>query len=128
MKLSYVILYVENVEQSVLFYKNAFGLKERFIHESKDYAEMETGSTVLAFCLHKLAETIVGDTYVKASRESRPLGVQITFEPENVTEAYNCALSYGAQSISKPEIKPWNFEVAMVRDCDGHIIELAKKL
>lgn len=30
--------------------------------------------------------------------------------------------------MSEPEVKPWNFEVAIVRDCDGHIVELAKNL
>jgi catechol-2,3-dioxygenase len=34
MKLSYIIFYVRDVSQAVAFYEQAFGLKQRFIHES----------------------------------------------------------------------------------------------
>ena len=47
MKFSYTILYVKDVAQSVAFYERAFGLKQRFIDESGQYAEMETGETSL---------------------------------------------------------------------------------
>ncbi len=49
MKFSYTILYVKDVAQSAAFYEKAFGLKQRFMHESGQYAEMETGGTSLAF-------------------------------------------------------------------------------
>lgn len=49
MKLGYVILYVADVGQTVDFYEAAFGLKRRFVHESGQYAELETGATALAF-------------------------------------------------------------------------------
>ena len=128
MKLSSVILYVEDVVRSVDFYKSAFGLKHKFTHESGDYAEMDTGSTSLAFCKHQLAEQITKGTFHKASLKDKALGSQISLEPEDVKTAYQIAIENGAYSISQPEVKEWNFEVAIVRDCDGHIIELAKKL
>ena len=49
MQLGYVILYVPDVTAAVSFYEAAFGLSPRFIHESGQYAEMETGATALAF-------------------------------------------------------------------------------
>ena len=49
MKLGYIIIYVSDVPKTVTFYETAFNLKRRFIHESHLYAEMETGSTALAF-------------------------------------------------------------------------------
>ena len=49
MKLGYVIVYVADVAATVAFYERAFSLKRRFVHESGQYAEMETGATALAF-------------------------------------------------------------------------------
>jgi uncharacterized glyoxalase superfamily protein PhnB len=49
MKFGYTILYVADVPATVSFYERAFGLARRFVHESNLYAEMETGSTTLAF-------------------------------------------------------------------------------
>ncbi|MGH2373808.1 MAG: VOC family protein [bacterium] len=45
MKLGYVILYVKDVAKVVSFYEAAFGLARRFVHESGQYAEIETRAT-----------------------------------------------------------------------------------
>ena len=56
MKLGYTIIYVADVVATVAFYEKAFGLARRFVHESNLYAEMETGSTALAFAGEAMAE------------------------------------------------------------------------
>jgi hypothetical protein len=43
-----------------------------------------------------------------------------------VKSAYANALENGPKEIAAPQLKPWNFEVALVEDCNGHIVELAK--
>lgn len=108
MKLTYTILYVNNVADSVAFYQKAFGIRNRFIHESGDYAEMDTGEFTLAFCAHNLARDIVKQNYLKASPDQL-IASQISFEPDNLKEAYKHALENGAKSISPPEIKPWGW-------------------
>ncbi|MCL9682742.1 VOC family protein [Legionella maioricensis] len=127
MKLTYTILYVNNVNDSVEFYQNAFGIKNRFIHESGDYAEMDTGEVTLAFCAHNLAKDIIKQKYLKASQKQL-IGSQISFEPHNLKEAYETALENGAKSIIPPEVKPWGWESAILLDLDGHIVEIAKEL
>ncbi|MBX3710144.1 MAG: VOC family protein [Gammaproteobacteria bacterium] len=127
MKLTYTILYVNNVKKSVEFYQKTFGIKNRFIHESGDYAEMDTGEVTLAFCAHKLANDIVKQNYLKAS-QAQLIGAQISFEPHNLKEAYDVALKNRAKSIVPPEVKPWGWESAMLLDIDGHIVELAKEM
>lgn len=49
--LAYVVVYVNDVEKSVAFYEKAFGLKTRMTQGNvrTAWAEMETGSTTLAF-------------------------------------------------------------------------------
>ncbi len=128
MKLSYTILYVESVQAAVKFYQNAFGIEHRFTHDSGDYAEMNTGETTLAFCNHQLADSILKGPHFKASLSGPAPSSQITFCPNDIKQAFEKALNNGAKSISEPEVKPWNYEVAILKDCDGHIVELAKKL
>ena len=57
MKVGFVILYVPEVSASVTFYERAFGLVRRFMHESGQYAEMETGATALAFASEDMVST-----------------------------------------------------------------------
>ena len=128
MKLSYANLYVANVQQSVAFYEQAFGLKLRFMHESGHYAEMETGLTTLAFCQHELAESLHPGSYEKSQPYKAPLGAQISFEPEDVLAAYDKAVAAGAGPYSKPEVMPWGWVSAFVRDPDGFLVELCKKV
>ncbi|MEL6821574.1 MAG: VOC family protein [Calditrichota bacterium] len=128
MRLSYTILYVADVNRSIRFYRQAFNLEHRFTHESGDYAEMETGNTILAFCDSKLAADIIKGEYIQSDPTKPPLGTQLTFEPEDVKQAFENAVEYGAKVITKPEIKPWSFAVAMLRDPDGHLVELARKV
>ena len=52
MRLGYVIIYVSDLEATVVFYEKAFGIARRFIHES-GYAEMDTGATALAFATER---------------------------------------------------------------------------
>jgi lactoylglutathione lyase len=58
MQLGYTILYVPNVPATLKFYEAAFGLTTRFLHESGDYGELETGSTALAFSSHSLMQQL----------------------------------------------------------------------
>lgn len=127
MKLSYTILYVQEVQASIDFYQAAFGLNLKFKHEGGDYAEMQTGETTLAFCGYDLADQVVGKPYQKPSCE-RPIASQLTLEPSDVKSAFEQAKIAGARVLCEPEIKPWNFEVAILQDPDGHLIELAKNL
>ena len=48
MKLGYTIIYVPNVEASLAFFERAFGLKQKFLHESGTYGELDTGETTLS--------------------------------------------------------------------------------
>jgi len=50
MKYGYTIMYVTDVAASLAFFEKAFGFVHRFLHESGDFGELETGETALAFC------------------------------------------------------------------------------
>ncbi|MDI1482908.1 VOC family protein [Polyangium sp. y55x31] len=123
MKLGYVILYVQDVERAVAFYERAFGLARRFVHESNQYAEMETGATALAFVSESLAGSH-GFSF-RASRPSEPAAaVEIALTTPDVPAAFEVAVAAGAAAVSAPKTKPWGQTVAYVRDLDGFLVEL----
>lgn len=123
MKFGYTIVYVPDVLASVEFFEKAFGLKRRFIHES-GYAEMDTGTTALAFATHDLGASNLPDGYVKASNSTEPLGMEIALVTEDVASAHSKAISEGAISIKQPVVKPWGQTVSYVRCPDGTLVEI----
>ena len=65
MKFGYTIVYVSSVTETLAFYKEAFGFETRFLHESNQYGELETGATVLAFASHATGEMNLDGNYQK---------------------------------------------------------------
>jgi catechol 2,3-dioxygenase-like lactoylglutathione lyase family enzyme len=122
MKFGYTIIYTADVEKSITFFEDAFGIKRRFVHES-GYGELETGLTALAFADHNLGKKNLPDGYVSAD-EGKPLGIEVALVTDNVIEAYDKATRVGAISISPPTAKPWGQIVAYVRCPDGTLVEI----
>ncbi|MCB0164681.1 MAG: VOC family protein [Anaerolineae bacterium] len=124
MKFAYTIIYVQNVAQVVAFYEQAFGLQQRFVHESGQYAEMETGATTLAFALNELAHSNLPGGFRENDPSQPPAGIEIAFTTEDVPAAYQRAVAAGATGLAEPKTKPWGQVVAYVRDLDGVLIEI----
>jgi lactoylglutathione lyase len=125
MRFGYTILYVSDVAASVALYERAFGQKPRFVHESGDYAELETGATVLAFASHELAESNLGEAFRRGSGARGETAFEVCFVTEDVAGSYDRAVRGGAGPVTPPHTTPWGQDVAYVRDVDGNLIELA---
>ncbi|TAG46444.1 MAG: VOC family protein [Betaproteobacteria bacterium] len=128
MKFGYTIIYVPNVAESLSFFENAFGLTRRFLHESGDYGELETGATTLAFAAHELGEVHFPGGFVRANQSALPLGMEIAFISDNVETAHQRALTSGAVELRAPEQKPWGQTVSYVRCPDGTLVELCSPM
>lgn len=128
--LGYVILYVENVADSLAFYEQAFGLTRRFFNDDNGnaYGELETGAARLAFASLQMAEAHLKMEVVAASLNKPPLGVEIALVTADVPALYARAVKAGAIAISEPAAKPWGQMVAYVRDNSGHLVELCSPL
>ena len=87
-KLGYTIVYVADVAASLKFYEDAFGLARRFLHESGDYGELDTGATTLAFASHALADANFSGGIVRANESKQPLGMEIAFVTSDVEAAH----------------------------------------
>ena len=124
MKYRYTIIYVSSVEETLEFYKKAFGFDMKFLHESKAYGELETGETILAFASHEMGDMNLEGHYARASIHEKPFGFELAFVTDDVPAAFKKAVSTGAIALKEPEEKPWGQVVAYVRAVDGSIIEL----
>jgi lactoylglutathione lyase len=127
-KFSYTILYVQDVPQAVAFYEQAFGLKSRFMHESHQYAEMETGATALAFAANELAQSNLPAGFQANSRAALPAGIEIGLVSDDVPTAFAQAVAAGAIAVTAPKVKPWGQTVAYVRDLDGILVEICSPM
>lgn len=128
MKFGYTIVYVPSVVDTLRFYQDAFGFETRFLHESGEYGELETGATVLAFASHAMGYLNLGGTYEKTDPAAPPLGVELAFVADDVASAYVKALAAGAVAIKPPIEKPWGQTVAYVRSLEGSLIEICSNM
>jgi lactoylglutathione lyase len=128
MKFGYTIVYVSSVADVLTFYKDAFGFETRFLHESGDYGELNTGETVLAFASHDLGEMNLDGHYQKPDLTTIPFGVELAFITDDVASSYAKAVAAGAISIKEPSTKPWGQVVAYVRSQEGSLIELCSPI
>jgi uncharacterized glyoxalase superfamily protein PhnB len=94
------------------------------VHESGQYAEMETGATTLAFVADELA-AMNGPGYRENSPGAEPDGVEIVLVSADVEKAFEHAVKSGATPAKALETKPRGQTVGYVRDLDGMLVELA---
>lgn len=125
LQFKYTILYVASVEQSLDFYRRAFGLEIAFAHESGDYGELATGTTRLAFSSLALMSEL--GKQPQAQSGLKP-SFEIAFETPDVDAALEQALNAGAELVQSPESMPWGQTTAYVKDLNGFLVELCTAL
>jgi lactoylglutathione lyase len=125
MRFGYTILYVSDVAASLEFYERALGQRRRFLHESGQYAELDTGDTALAFAAHELAAANLPGVFRPQERPETAPAFEVCFVTDNVQAAFDRAIEEGAEAVSPPHTKPWGQDVAYVCDPDGNLVELA---
>jgi lactoylglutathione lyase len=128
MRFGYAIAYVEEPERSAAFWESAFGLKRRFVDESGQYAEMETGATTLAFASNELGRSNLPAGFRRNDPSEPPAGVEIALVAEDVEATFDRALEAGAVAVAEPKTKPWGQTVAYVRDPDGVLVEIGSEM
>jgi lactoylglutathione lyase len=124
-RFAYTIVYVPDVARSVAFYQTVFGCAVRFMHESGQYAELDTGEVTLAFAGEALADLNLPAGYQRQSADRAPFGMELAFLTDEVDAAVGAAVQAGGQVLSPATEKPWGQVVAYVRDPDGVLLEIA---
>lgn len=124
MRLGYVIVYVDDVPAALAFYRRAFGLETRFLHESNGYGELETGGTALAFAAHAVAGANLPGGYTPLASDAKPAGMEVGLVTDDVPAAFARAVAAGATPLAPPTTKPWGQTVGYVRAPEGTLVEI----
>ena len=115
--LGYVIVYVEDLDRSVTFYRDALSLPLKFVDAG--YAEFSTGATRLALYERRRADWLVDSP-------TRPgPAAEIVFVVEDVDAEATRLADLGVTPLSGPADRPWGHRTLHVADPDGFVIELA---
>jgi catechol 2,3-dioxygenase-like lactoylglutathione lyase family enzyme len=125
MRFGYTILYVADVAASLDFYERALGQRRGFVHESGQYAELETGETALALAARELAAANLPGVYRPEAGSRAQPAFEVCFVTDDVQRAFDRAITEGAEAVTSPQTKPWGQDVAYIRDPDGNLVELA---
>ena len=123
-KLSYTILYVQDVTKSIEFYEKAFGFTRKFIVPDNSYGELSTGDTTLSFASVKLAQENLKDGFIESSTRNKPFAIEIGITTDDVEKLYDQSIECGAIAEMPAKYKPQGQTVAYVRDPDGFLIEI----
>lgn len=124
MKFGGTLIYVPDVEAAVEFYEHAFQMKRQYVAEGGQYASMETGGSLFGFVRYDLADSNLAGGFVRNDPTSKPAGIEVGFEAEDVEAAFAAALAAGATEAAKPSAKPWGQTICYVRDLNGVLVEI----
>jgi len=127
MKFGYVLIYVDEVLETLAFYEKSFGFERGMVYEESgvvDYAELKSGETTIGFASSSLGEMNLEGKYTKITREGNPVGLELVFVDEDVAKATIHAVKNGAELIAEPVEKPWGQTVSYVRSIEGTLIEI----
>lgn len=119
----YTIVYVGHVEATLAFYAKAFGFTQKFISPEKDYGELDTGSTTLAFASYTIAE-YNGVQIEKRSSDDLPAPFEVAFVTDDIEGTWKQAVKAGAEVVKEPTQKPWGQTVGYLRDINGFLVEV----
>lgn len=127
-KLTHLIFYVKDILKGLSFYKEAFGIDVKFLHESEMYAELNTGDVALAFASDLLGKDNLPSGYIPNDIKQLPQSGEVVFTVKDVPKAYKKAVQAGGLALVPPKEKPWGQTVAYVRDPNGVLIEIASEM
>lgn len=118
--MKYIILYVNDFEKTMSFYKDILGLQIKMQQDT--YVEFDTGVTTLSINTRKSVKEEIGLDVPELTSSTQTF--EIAFVVEDVSATIEKLREQGVQIIKEPATKPWGQTVAYVADPDGHFIEI----
>lgn len=121
---AYTILYVQDVPETLAFYKKAFGFEQKMLTPENDYGELSTGTTTIAFANLELGHTNFKKGFATSNLSEKPFGIELAFTTTEVEGVIKQAVQHGATLLEETVTKPWGQRVGYIRDVNGFIIEI----
>ena len=119
--LSYVILYVRDLEASAAFYRDVVGLP--FKLRDAGYAEYVTGETRFGLLEHTRASDLIR----REPTEGGQAG-EVLFLVDDVDAEAERLRGPGVEFLAGPADRPWGHRTLHLLDPDGFVVELAQEI
>ena len=110
------------------FYERAFGLKRRMLDDEKNYGELESGATRLAFAANKFVRKLIPVDVAHSGPGAASPPFELGMVTDDVAASFSQALSLGAAEVKPPETKPWGQIVGYLRDLNGFLVEICSEM
>jgi catechol 2,3-dioxygenase-like lactoylglutathione lyase family enzyme len=117
-----ITLFVEDLETSKRFYREAFGLPGVFEDESS--AVFRFGETLVNLLAVSEAPELVAPAAVALPEAG--VRFQLTLGVDDVDVMCEELRSRGVEILSGPQDRPWGIRTASFRDPGGHVWEIAR--
>ena len=127
MKFGSTVLFVENVQSVMEFYKKAFGMEEAMYDPSFDFGILNMDGGSIGIASNHSGELMMPGKF-PASKNGHPDGVEIAFYSNDVTADYKQAIDAGAESLTEPRKMAWGQTVAYVKSIEGTIIGICSEM
>ena len=128
-RVAYVILYVDDLDRSVRFYRDVIGLALRFADDG--FAEFDTRGTRFGLFPRSGLADLLGRAAVSGPAGGpevpRP-GGEVCFVVPDVDRHAERLRAAGAEVLSGPTDRSWGHRTLHLRDPDGHVVELAQEI
>lgn len=123
-RLIFIALNVSELERSVTFYQEAFGIELHRDHNEPE-ADVWMGGAHAAYSWKEGA--FLHFALFPASQPERPVSrdAQIGFKVTDIENAHAKALSAGALVVHPPRSEPWG-STARYRDPDGNLVSITQ--
>jgi lactoylglutathione lyase len=118
--MAYVILYVSDLETSIVFYRDVLGLPFKF--QDAGYAEFATQGTRLGLYERRRAEWLTGRMVTPGP------AAEVVFMVDEVDAHARRLAARGAVVTSAPADRPWGHRTVHLADPDGFVVELAQDI
>ncbi len=120
-------IYVDDVEEVLDFYFQAFGLNTRLLDENAAYGELDTGAVKIAFATHPYAQSRFKQGYIRSQPKQPPLGFELSLACDNLSASYDKAVAAGAEPLSPPHLCDGGEKRAYVRAIEGTLVALCAR-
>jgi lactoylglutathione lyase len=120
-RIGYVILYVDDLDRSVAFYRDLLGLPLKFAQAG--YAEFATEGTRFALYERARLPELIG----RAAAGGDP-AMEILFLVPDVDAEAEWLRQAGVEVLSGPVDRAWGHRTLHLLDPDAHVVELAQEI
>ena len=112
--------------QAVRIFVSDLDRARKFYSETLELEEQSVETTYVVYGLSGV------DVVIEAAPPDNPEAeglvgrlLAVSFQVDDIVDAYRCLLERGVPFIQPPEVQPWGGTLAFFRDPDGNILTLA---